>query len=127
MIFFVAPYQERFCIIVVDASSSGPEAACIGSLQTTNLTTLLHGRINCSLCCICDLLRYLGWVLICWQIMMQMPLTGHLLPNWMREQHLACACLFLLVPPDAWQEPWYAVSITDKNLMQISCVHLLLQ
>lgn len=36
MIFLIAPYQERLCIIVVDASSSGPEAACIGSLQTTN-------------------------------------------------------------------------------------------
>jgi len=36
MIFLIAPYQERLCIIVVDASSSGPETARIGSLQTTN-------------------------------------------------------------------------------------------
>jgi hypothetical protein len=33
MILFIAPYQERLGIVVVDASSSGPEAACIGSLQ----------------------------------------------------------------------------------------------
>ena len=51
MIFLIAPYQERLRIIVVDASSSGPEAACIGSLQTTKRSTLLHGRIDCSLCC----------------------------------------------------------------------------
>jgi len=36
MIFLIAPYQERLCIIVVNASSSGPEAACVGSLQTSN-------------------------------------------------------------------------------------------
>jgi hypothetical protein len=33
MILLIAPYKERLGVVVVDASSSGPEAACIGSLQ----------------------------------------------------------------------------------------------
>jgi hypothetical protein len=33
MILLITPYQERLGVVVVDASSSGPEAARIGSLQ----------------------------------------------------------------------------------------------
>ena len=51
---------------------------------------------------------------------MKMPPTGHHLPIRMREQYSAYACLFLLVPPGASQEPWYEVSITGRNFMQIS-------
>jgi hypothetical protein len=63
---------------------------------------------------------------------MEVPHTGHLLPLCMRKHcpvQLGAsdnryACLFMLVPPDAWQEPCHSVSIADRNFVQSSCVCL---
>jgi hypothetical protein len=51
MILLIAPYQERLGIVVVNASSSGPEAACIGSLQrdkevNTRVKDVFQCRMN---------------------------------------------------------------------------------